>query len=99
MISGCSTLGIDGSRLEPVKVAAVCPHPSVFANYATFTNATQVRQGESAFQTVQRFRLAEAEKNRAGRRLWQGMKQCRAKDVPEEKDSGLFGLSALNFGF
>lgn len=56
---------------------SICPHPSVFASYTTFQSETRIREGETAFQTVKRFRLAEKEKNAAGRRLWSGIKACR----------------------
>lgn len=99
-ISGCSTLGIDPPPVEPVKIAAVCPHPATFASYKTFTYKTEVRTGESAFQTVKRFRLAEKEKNDAGKRLWRGMKQCRSRDAPApESGAGFLGLSAIDLSF
>jgi hypothetical protein len=63
---------------EP-KVAAVCPQPGVFADPRVFRSTTKIQKGETAFQTVKRFRLAEAQKNAHGDRLWRGMQACRAK--------------------
>ncbi len=67
-------------------VASICPHPSVFASYNTFQTETRLQKGETAFATVKRFRLAEKEKNAAGRRLWSGMKACRAKEPAKPKE-------------
>jgi hypothetical protein len=86
--SGCSTLGVDGAKIKPQPASALCPHPRVYANWHTFAGTTQIKQGETAFQTVKRFRVAEAEKNKAGQRLWEGMKACRQDKAPEPKDSG-----------
>jgi hypothetical protein len=86
--SGCSTLGVDGAKIKPQPASALCPHPRVYANWHTFTGTTQIKQGETAFQTVKRFRVAEAEKNKAGQRLWEGMKACRQDKAPEPKDPG-----------
>lgn len=79
MTSSCSTmpkLPATGPVAEP-KVAAVCPPPGVFANPQVFRTETKVKKGETVFQTLKRFRLAEAEKNAHGDRLWRGMQSCR----------------------
>ena len=65
----------------PVSFSAYCPPPEAFADYDDFVWKTQVKTGDTAFQTVARFKLAEAEKNAAGRNLWNGFKNCRAKRV------------------
>lgn len=85
-ISGCSTLGVDADKIKPLPAASLCPPPSTYASYNTFLAETRIREGETAFQTVKRFRLAEKEKNAAGRRLWSGMKACRQeKETPRDK--------------
>ncbi len=75
--SGCSTLGVDAEKVKPLPASSLCPHPSAYASYNTFLSETRIKEGETAFQTVKRFRVAEKEKNSAGRRLWAGMKACR----------------------
>jgi len=83
MTSGCSTMPKIPAVAPPLaaepKVAAVCPQPGVFADPRVFRSKTVVKPGESAFATVKRFRLAEAQKNAHGDRLWRGMQACRAK--------------------
>lgn len=86
MMHGCST----PQPSEPISAAALCPHPSVYASYATFNRTTEVKSGETAFQTVKRFRIAEKEKNASGRRLWNGLKSCRTKNAkPDEKERSI----------
>ncbi len=86
MTSGCSTLPSPSDVNPQKKAALLCPHPSVYANWATFTGKTEVKQGETAFQTVKRFRVAEQRKNAEAQRLWEGMKACRADKSPTQPD-------------
>ena len=62
-----------------------CPAPQAFASWSDFTTYTKVVKGESAYQTVKRFRIAEARKNAAGQRIWMGLKRCRDQDIPAPK--------------
>lgn len=85
LISGCSTVpGLSAADIPKVDMKDLCPPPQAFASWHDFTQRTQVKKGESAFTTVQRYRLAEAKKNLAGQRLWSGLKQCRAKKADPE---------------
>jgi hypothetical protein len=81
MMCGCST-GVELPKSPPpVSFSAYCPPADAFADYDTFVTRTVVKEGDTAFQTVKKFRLAEAEKNGAGRRLYNGFEQCRSKRV------------------
>lgn len=72
---------------QPISFADYCPPPQTFANWNVLKEETKVKKGETAFQTVKRFRLAEKEKNAAAQRLWTGMKSCRAKQVQVEVET------------
>lgn len=75
-------MGVEPKKLPPtVSFSDYCPPPQTFASWHDFTQKTQVKKGETAFQTVKRFRIAEKERNDAAQRLWTGMKACRAKKV------------------
>lgn len=85
MISGCSTVGVQAPKVPPsVSFSDYCPPPQTFADWNTFTKETKVAKGETAFQTVKNFKLAEKEKNTSAQRLWTGMKACRSKKVEME---------------
>ncbi len=74
MISGCSTV-------EPVvpalNLSAHCPPETAIASPKTFQSKVTLRQGETPFQTVKRFRMAEKKKNDDGRRLMEVYAKCR----------------------
>jgi hypothetical protein len=76
---------VEGKKAPPaISFADYCPPPQTFADPRTFRTVTKVKKGETAFQTVKRFRLAEAKKNAAAQRLYNGMRSCRSKRVEME---------------
>lgn len=83
---GCSIPALQTSAPAPASapLAQACPSPQIFASWSTFTSETKVVPGETPFETVKRFRLAEKAKNSAGQRLWRGLKQCRDADIPPQ---------------
>lgn len=54
-----------------------CPPPTTIASPRTFKTQTKLKQGETAFQTVKRFRMAEAAKNAEGLRMMRAYEACR----------------------
>lgn len=75
MTSACSTV-------EPVapalSVASYCPPETTIASPQTFRNKVALKRGETPFQTVKRFRMAEKKKNDDGARLMATYAKCRA---------------------
>ncbi len=82
-ISACSTTppNVAGPVRQP-RVSDVCPQPGVFANPATFKTTVKLKAGETATETIRRYKVSELDKNLAGQRLWNGMSSCRSRRVP-----------------
>ena len=74
-ISACSTVSPQPSDVD---IAQYCPADSVIVASRVYKSTIQIKQGETAFQTVKQFRLAEAEKNAAMRRLLTAYRRCRS---------------------
>lgn len=74
MISGCSTAEIP---VAAINVSQFCPPASTIASSGTFRTQTSIKKGETAFQTVKRFRLAEQKKNADGARMLRAYEACR----------------------
>jgi hypothetical protein len=70
----------------PVNVSHLCPPETSILAPQAHREVTRIRDGENAFQTVKRFRLAEQKKNSDLRRLYQAYEACR-KAVDVKKDA------------
>lgn len=71
-------MGLPPAVPPAIDTAAFCPPESAIASPRTFRDHTTVNKGETAFQTVKRFRLAEQKKNADGKRLYKTYAECRA---------------------
>ncbi len=69
----------------PVDVSHLCPPEASILSPSAHREVTRIRDNETAFQTVKRFRLAEQKKNADLRRLYQAYEACRkANDVRKD---------------
>ena len=71
-----------------------CVPPASVTSLGVFKAMTAVQIGETPFATVKRFRLEEAKKNAAGKRLYWAYQQCRNGAKKKKKPANSF-LSSL----